>query len=77
MVLEDEAKNNEKKKTTTMSSYAKFLKEMLSKKRKIEENVTVSLTAECSAVFQNNLPQKLGNPGSYYIPIKLSDIAIV
>lgn len=59
-----------------MPSYAKFLKDMLSNKRKIEENVTVSLTAECSAILQNTLPEKLGDPGSYSIPVKLGDIAI-
>ncbi|XP_048491553.1 uncharacterized protein LOC125492860 [Beta vulgaris subsp. vulgaris] len=59
-----------------MPSYAKFLKDMLSNKRKIEENATVSLTAECSAILQNKLPKKLGEPGSYSIPVKLGDIEI-
>ncbi|XP_048502790.1 UBA domain-containing protein Mud1-like [Beta vulgaris subsp. vulgaris] len=59
-----------------MPSYAKFLKDMLSNKRKIEENVTVSLTAECSAILQNKLPKKLGDPGSYSILVKLGDIEI-
>ncbi|XP_048491283.1 uncharacterized protein LOC125492650 [Beta vulgaris subsp. vulgaris] len=59
-----------------MPSYAKFLKDMLSNKRKIEENVIVSLTAECSAILQNKLPKKLGDPGSYSIPVKLGDIEI-
>ncbi|XP_015577712.2 uncharacterized protein LOC107261630 [Ricinus communis] len=59
-----------------MPSYAKFLKDMLSNKRKIEENATVSLTAECSAILQNKLPKKLGDPGSYSIPVKLGDIEI-
>ncbi|XP_048496202.1 uncharacterized protein LOC125495505 [Beta vulgaris subsp. vulgaris] len=51
-----------------MPSYAKFLKDMLSNKRKIEENTIVSLTAECSTILQNKLPKKLGDPGSYSIP---------
>ena len=37
-----------------MPSYAKFLKEILSNKKKIIENETVMLTAECSAIIQNN-----------------------
>src|SRR4030067_1976280 len=53
---------------TQMPSYAKFLKEILSNKRKIEEDETVNLTAECSAIFQNKLPPKLKDPGSFYIP---------
>ncbi|XP_048235728.1 uncharacterized protein LOC125371231 [Ricinus communis] len=57
-----------------MPSYAKFLKDI--NKRKIRENATVSLTTECSAILQNKLPKKLGDPGSYSIPVKLGDIKI-
>ncbi|XP_021764004.1 uncharacterized protein LOC110728668 [Chenopodium quinoa] len=59
-----------------MPSYAKFLKDMLSNKKKLEENTTVALNAECSAILQNTLPKKLGDPGSYSIPVKLGDIKI-
>ncbi|XP_021769454.1 uncharacterized protein LOC110733674 [Chenopodium quinoa] len=59
-----------------MPSYAKFLKDMLSNKRKLEENTTVAFNAECSAILQNTLPKKLGDPGSYSIPVKLGDIKI-
>jgi len=34
---------------TQMPSYAKFLKEILSNKRKLEEHETITLTEECSA----------------------------
>ncbi|XP_039684977.1 uncharacterized protein [Medicago truncatula] len=53
---------------TPMPTYAKFLKEILSKKRKIEEGETVNLTEECSAIIQNKLPPKLKDPGSFSIP---------
>ncbi|XP_039687886.1 uncharacterized protein [Medicago truncatula] len=53
---------------TQMPTYAKFLKEILSKKRKIEEGETVNLTEECSAIIQNKLPPKLKDPGSFSIP---------
>ncbi|XP_048231312.1 uncharacterized protein LOC107261384 [Ricinus communis] len=59
-----------------MPSYAKFLKDMLSNKRKIKENATISLTVEYSAILQNKLPKNLGDPGSYSIPVKLGDIEI-
>ncbi|XP_021751221.1 uncharacterized protein LOC110716877 [Chenopodium quinoa] len=59
-----------------MPSYAKFLKDILSNKKKLEENATVALNAECSAILQNTLPKKLGDPGSYSIPVKLGDIEI-
>ncbi|XP_063948053.1 uncharacterized protein LOC135152152 [Daucus carota subsp. sativus] len=42
-----------------MPCYAKFLKDILSRKRKIEETSTISLTAECSAILQNTFPKKL------------------
>ncbi|XP_078179610.1 uncharacterized protein LOC144573733 [Carex rostrata] len=51
-----------------MPSYAKFLKDILSNKRKLEECSTVALTEECSAVLQNKLPRKLKDPGSFSIP---------
>ncbi|XP_057985368.1 uncharacterized protein LOC131170331 [Hevea brasiliensis] len=42
-----------------MPSYAKFLKEILSNKRRLKEYETVALTKECSALLQNKLPPKL------------------
>ncbi|XP_038891565.1 uncharacterized protein LOC120080952 [Benincasa hispida] len=48
-----------------MSSYVKFLKDILVNKRKIGENETVTLTYECSALFQNNIPTKMKDPGSF------------
>lgn len=41
-----------------MPSYVKFLKEMLSSKIKLQENVMVSLMKECSAILQKKLPPK-------------------
>ncbi|XP_050889481.1 uncharacterized protein LOC127094731 [Lathyrus oleraceus] len=51
-----------------MPSYAKFLKEILSNKKNPEDNETVMLTAECSAIIQNNVPPKVKDPGSFSIP---------
>ncbi|XP_075083454.1 uncharacterized protein LOC142167193 [Nicotiana tabacum] len=51
-----------------MPSYAKFLKEILSSKRKLEDVSVVKLTEKCSAILKNKLPQKLGDPGSFTIP---------
>src|SRR5262249_15760907 len=53
---------------TQMPNYAKFLKEILSNKRKLEDISTVTLNEECSAILQNKLPQKLKDPGSFTIP---------
>ncbi|XP_075085067.1 uncharacterized protein LOC142168303 [Nicotiana tabacum] len=57
-----------------MPSYAKFLKEILSSKRKLEEVFVVMLTEKYSAILQNKLPQKLGNPGSFTIPCTLGGV---
>ncbi|KAL2526836.1 Uncharacterized protein Adt_11890 [Abeliophyllum distichum] len=46
-----------------MPLYLKFMKEMLSKKRKLDENEIVALTVECSAILLNKLPPKLKDPG--------------
>ncbi|XP_047256158.1 uncharacterized protein LOC124888917 [Capsicum annuum] len=54
-----------------MPSYAKFLKEILSSKRKLEEVSVVKLTKKYSVILQNKLPQKLGDPGSFTIPCTL------
>ena len=59
-----------------MPAYAKFLKEMLSNKRKLEEYGTIALTEECSAILQNKLPEKLKDPGSFSIPCALGNIQI-
>ncbi|XP_075103473.1 uncharacterized protein LOC142178050 [Nicotiana tabacum] len=53
---------------TQMPSYAKFLKEILSSKRKLEEVSVVKLTEKYSAILQNKLPQKLDDLGSFTIP---------
>ncbi|KAG9440073.1 hypothetical protein H6P81_020238 [Aristolochia fimbriata] len=51
--------------------YGKFLKEVLSRKRKIEEKGTVVLNENCSAILKNELPRKLKDPGSFIIPCEI------
>ncbi|XP_017981014.1 PREDICTED: uncharacterized protein LOC108663036 [Theobroma cacao] len=55
-----------------MPSYVKFLKDILTKKRKLEDFETVALTEECSAIIQNKIPPKLKDPGSFSIPCTIS-----
>ena len=52
-------------------NYAKFLKEILSKKKKIVEKGIVNLTATCSAVIQSSIPTKMKDPGSFTIPCSI------
>ena len=54
-----------------MPNYAKFLKEILSKKRKITEEGIMNLTATCSVVNQQKLPAKMKDPGSFTIPCSI------
>ncbi|KAJ9182270.1 hypothetical protein P3X46_006285 [Hevea brasiliensis] len=56
-----------------MPSYAKFLKEILSNKRRLENYETVALTEECSAILQRKLPPKLKDPGSFSIPCHIRE----
>ena len=56
---------------TQMPQYAKFMKDILSKKRKITEEGIVNLTATCSAVIKKTLPEKRQDPGNYTIPCKI------
>ncbi|XP_062119016.1 uncharacterized protein LOC133832726 [Humulus lupulus] len=54
-----------------MPSYVKFVKEILSRKRKLEDYETVALIEECSAILKKKLPPKLKDPGSFNIPCSI------
>ena len=55
-------------------AYSKFLKEIMSNKRKLEDFETIALTEETSALIQNKLPQMLKDPGSFSIPCTIGEI---
>jgi hypothetical protein len=59
-----------------MPSYTKFLKDILTNKKRIEDDETVMLTAECSAILQNEMPPKLKDPGSFSIPCVIGKYVI-
>ena len=56
---------------TQMPLYEKFMKEILSRKRKIAEEGIVNMIATCSAVIQNSLPEKMQDLGSFTIPCEI------
>ena len=56
-----------------MPSYVKFMKEILSNKRRLSGFETINLTEECSAILQRKLPQKLKDPGSFTIPCTIGN----
>ncbi|GKA25355.1 hypothetical protein Tco_0711464, partial [Tanacetum coccineum] len=47
-----------------MPNYGKFLKELVSNKHKIEQIYAAFLSDESSAMIQNKVPPKLGDPGT-------------
>ena len=51
-----------------MLNYAKFLNDILSKKRRFVEEGVVSFTATYSAMIQRSLLVKIQDPGSFTIP---------
>ena len=51
-----------------MPPYAKFMEYILSKKRKLDKERLVSLSATCSAVIQKNLLMKMQDLGNFTIP---------
>ncbi|XP_076902376.1 uncharacterized protein LOC143557109 [Bidens hawaiensis] len=65
-----------------MPTYAKFLKDVLTNKRRLEELSHVTLNKECSAILQNKLPKKMTDPGGIGEPkptrrsIQLADRSI-
>ncbi|XP_073121247.1 uncharacterized protein [Henckelia pumila] len=45
----------------------------MSKKRRLQDNVVVNLTEECSAILRKKMPQKLKDPGSSTISCSIGD----
>ncbi|KAL4306447.1 hypothetical protein AHAS_Ahas16G0179200 [Arachis hypogaea] len=59
-----------------MPLYAKFLKELINKKRSWHENETIMLTEECSAVIQRGIPPKLKDPGSFVVSCTIGKMTL-
>jgi len=59
-----------------MFTYARILKELLTKKRKFLEDETVELEAECNAIIQKAIPQKSCDPGSFTLPITVGNLYV-
>nr|XP_025678906.1 uncharacterized protein LOC112778841 [Arachis hypogaea] len=59
-----------------MPLFAKFMKELLTKKRSLKEGQMVVMTRECSAIIQKGLPRKRKDPGSFHIPCTIGNMMI-
>ena len=57
-----------------MPNYAKFLKELVANKNKLEEYAMVALTEECSAVILSKHTPKLKDPSSFIIPCNFGNL---
>ena len=51
-----------------MPNYVKFMKEIMSNKKKLEAYGTVNLTKNCNAIIQQKLPEKLKDSSSFTMP---------
>ncbi|KAL7591788.1 hypothetical protein Lser_V15G34232 [Lactuca serriola] len=58
-----------------MPKYAKFLKELLTNRKKMEEVYKVALNENCSAAMLNKLPKKMGDPGMLTFPCQFGNLA--
>ena len=59
-----------------MPTYAKFMKELLTKKRRFIEEDTMELKVGCSAIIQKALLQKSKDPGSFTIPVTIGRLDV-
>lgn len=57
-----------------MSSYVKFIKDILFNKRKLVEYETVALIEEFSPILLRKLPQKLKDLGSFTITCTIKNV---
>ena len=59
---------------TQMPYYAKFMKDLLSKKREFTEEGIVILNATCSTVIQKSIPDsEVQDPGRFTIPFMIGN----
>ena len=56
-----------------MPHYAKFMKDIQSRKEKFFEEEVVNLTTTCSVVIQRTLLMKMQDLGSFTIPCTIGD----
>ena len=56
-----------------MPNYVKFMKKIMSIRKKLDAYETVSLSENCSAIIQRKLPDKLKDLGSFTIPCIIRD----
>ncbi|XP_058746302.1 uncharacterized protein LOC131619196 [Vicia villosa] len=56
--------------------YAKFMKDILTKKKRYTEEETIMVDARFSAIIQRTLPKKEGDPGRVTLPVMIGDVYV-
>ncbi|KAM0061597.1 putative aspartic peptidase domain superfamily [Helianthus debilis subsp. tardiflorus] len=59
-----------------MPKYAKFLKDLLTNKKKLEDRTTITLSEKCSVVKKNKLPKKVSDPGGFTISCLIGNLTV-
>ncbi|XP_027368205.1 uncharacterized protein LOC113874181 [Abrus precatorius] len=59
-----------------MSQYAKFMKNLLAKKRWFRDEETIELEARCNAIIQKPLPGNSKDPRGFTIAISIGEISV-
>ncbi|CAJ2661335.1 unnamed protein product [Trifolium pratense] len=59
-----------------MPTYAKFMKEILTKKRRYNDDEVIQLDASCSAIIQRTLPTKEKDPGRVTLPVTIGNVNV-
>ncbi|XP_021773992.1 uncharacterized protein LOC110737955 [Chenopodium quinoa] len=58
---------------TQMPTYSKFLKDILTNKRKLNDEL-ITLPHQVSALVQHKIPKKQKDPGSFTLPVKIGNM---
>ena len=56
-----------------MPNYTKFLKDIMSKRKRLGEFETVAAIEGCMAMLHNRIPPKLKDPGCFTIPCAIGN----
>ncbi|XP_050915725.1 uncharacterized protein LOC127130802 [Lathyrus oleraceus] len=59
-----------------MLVYAKFMKELLSRKRHLRDDKNIILDEECISIIQRKLPPKLTDPSRFTIPCLIGPVKV-
>ncbi|XP_022003438.1 uncharacterized protein LOC110900888 [Helianthus annuus] len=59
-----------------MPKYARFLKDILTNKKKLKSLSCVLMNENCSALLQNRLAEKMGDPGSFTLPYLIGSMSV-